>query len=86
MNAGRFLKYNLEQNIWRLFHFLAEFFFTTNETELGYYHQKVNVQDASRVVERLKTSDLKKLGNFKKIPEMLGFDGEFSVVHPKAKS
>ena len=86
MNAGRFLKYNLEQNIWRFLHFLAEFFFTTSETELGYYHQKVNVRDVSRVTERLKTSDLRKLGNFKKIHEILGFDGEFPVVHPKAKS
>ena len=28
---------------------------------------------------------LRKLGNFKKIPEMLGFNGEFPAVHPKAK-
>ena len=26
-----------------------------------------------------------KLGNFKKIPEMLGFDGEYPAVHPKAR-
>ena len=25
------------------------------------------------------------LGNLKKIPEMLGFDGEFPAVNPKAK-
>ena len=53
--------------------------------EVGYYHQKVNVRVASRVAERLKTWDLRKLGNFKKIPEMLGFDGEFPIVRPKAK-
>ena len=74
--------YNLGQNIWRLFHFLAQFLFTTNETELGYYHQKVNVRVASRVAERLKTYDLSKSENFKKIPEMLGLDGEFPAVHP----
>ena len=28
---------------------------------------------------------LRKLGNFKKIPEMLGFDGEYPAVQPKAK-
>ena len=28
---------------------------------------------------------LTKLGNFKEIPEMLGFDGEYPVVHRKAK-
>ena len=39
----------------RLFHFLAQFVFTTSEKELDYYHQKVNVRVASRVAERLKT-------------------------------
>ena len=48
-------------------------------TELNYYQQKVNV----RVAKRLKTYDLRKLGNFKKIPKILGFDGEYQVVHPK---
>ena len=28
---------------------------------------------------------LRKLGNFKKIPEMLGFDGKYPAVQPKAK-
>ena len=59
--------------------------FTRSETEIYYYHQKANVQVDSRVPEWLKTKDLRKLGNFKKIIEMLGFDGEYPVVHPKAK-
>ena len=42
------------QNIWRLFHFLEEFSFTTNETKLDYYHQRLSVRAASRVAERLK--------------------------------
>ena len=46
-----FSKYKFGQNICRLFHFLAKFVFTISETELDYYHQKVNV----RVAERLKT-------------------------------
>ena len=46
---------NLGQNIWRLFHFLEQFFFTASETELNYYHQKLSVRVASRVAERLKT-------------------------------
>ena len=33
--------HNLGQNMWRLFHFLAQFLFTTTETEVHYYHQKV---------------------------------------------
>ena len=76
---------NLGQNIQRLFHFLTQIFFTTSETELDYYHQKVNVRGDSRGAERLKTQDLKKLVNFKKIPEILGFDGEYPAVQPKAK-
>ena len=46
--------YNLGQNICLLFHFLAQFLFTTSETELDYYHQKVNVLGViSRIVEQL---------------------------------
>ena len=33
---------------------LAQFFFTTSETEVDYYHQKVNVRFSSRVTEKLK--------------------------------
>ena len=62
------------------FHFLAQFVFTASETELDYYHHKVNV----RVAERPNTQDLRKLRNFKKIPEMLGFDAEYLAVHTKA--
>ena len=72
--------YNLGQNICKLFHFLEQFFFTTSETKLDYYHHKVSVRVASRVPELLK-----KLGNFKKIPEMLAFDGKYPAVQPKAK-
>ena len=68
-----------------LFHFSAQFVFTISKTELDYYHQRWNVRVASQVVERLKTEDLRKLGNFKKIPEMLGFDGEYPATHPKGK-
>ena len=39
----------------RLSHFLAQFFFTTSETELDYYQQKVSARVPSRVAERLKT-------------------------------
>ena len=45
----------------------------------------MNVRVASRVAERLDTWDLKKLRNFKKIPAMLGFDGEYQADHPKGK-
>ena len=75
-------KYNLGQNICS---FLAQFAFTTTETELEYYYQKVNVRVAVRVTERLKTWDLKKLWNLKKILEMLGFDSKYPAVHERAK-
>ena len=43
---------NLGQNTCRLF-FLAQFVFTTSETELDHYHRKMNVRVASQIVERL---------------------------------
>ena len=45
----------------------------------------MNVRVASRVAERLKTKDLRKLRNYQKIPEMLGFEGKYPTDHPKAK-
>ena len=50
-----------------------------------YYHQEVNVQVTSWVFEWLKTKDPRELGNFKKIPEMLGFYGEYPADHVKPK-
>ena len=38
-----------------------------------------------KIVERLKTQDLRKLGNFEEIPEKLEFDGEYPVGHIKGK-
>ena len=64
--------FNLGQNICRLFQFLAQFLFTTSETELDYYHWNVNIRVASRAAERRKAQDVRKLWNFKKIPEILG--------------
>ena len=46
--------------ICRHFYFLAQFLFTTSKIELHYYHQRVNVRDASRVAKKLNTSDLRK--------------------------
>ena len=48
----------------------SHFSFTTSERELDYYHQKMNI----RIAEQLKTSDPRKLGNFKETHEMLGTD------------
>ena len=42
---------NLGQNLFRLFQVLVQIPFTTSETELDYYQQKVNVRVASRIIE-----------------------------------
>ena len=47
--------YNLGQNVWILFHVLAQFLFPTSETELDYYQQKVIRRVASQAAERLNT-------------------------------
>ena len=45
---------NLGQNIYRLFHLMAQFPFTKNDTELDYYPQKVNARVVSGVAKILK--------------------------------
>ena len=47
--------YHHGQNIFRLFHVLAQLRFTKSESELDYYHQKVDVQVAWKASIRLKT-------------------------------
>ena len=39
----------------------------------------------THVAEQLKTYNLRKLGNFKKMSETLGYDGEYPSGHPKGK-
>ena len=75
--------YNLGKNICGIFYFLTKFSFTTNKTEIDYYHQRVNIPIASQVAERLKTLDCKKAGNFKKTLEILGIKGKDPTSHPK---
>ena len=71
------------QNIYRFFPVLAQFLSITIETEVDYYHQKVNAQAASRISERRGTQDLCKFGNFKKIIKIL--NGDYTVGHQKYK-
>ena len=54
INSYRFTD-DIGKSIYRLFHVFAQFLFITSETELDYYHQKVNVRVASQVVEQHKT-------------------------------
>ena len=46
---------NLGQNICRLCHILAQFFFTASETEQDYYHQKDSERVSSQAAKPLKT-------------------------------
>ena len=76
---------NSRENICRIILVQSNFShnFTLSEIEQDYYHQKVNVRVASRVAERLKYQGLRKLGNFKKDPETVGFDYDYPACHPK---
>ena len=47
--------YNASRNVLRFLNILAEFFFTTSETELEYYYQKPNFRIASPGSEQSKT-------------------------------
>ena len=51
----------------RLFDVLTNFPFTANETMRDYYLYTLYIRVASRVAERLKTEDLVKLGNVRKV-------------------
>ena len=45
----------------------------------------MNAEAVKRVNVQLKTLNLRKLGNFKKIFEMLVFDDEYLAGHPKGQ-
>ena len=66
-------------------HFLALRFFTTSETKLDCYQQKVSVRVASQFVKHLRTYDPRKLENFTRIPEMLGPNGEYPAAQLSGK-
>ena len=65
---------NPGRNICRLFHMLPQFL-TTSETEIDYYHQKMNVQVALGLAERPRTYALMTLRNFKKTLKCLELMG-----------
>ena len=77
--------YNFEQNTCRLLHVLAQFIFTTSETGLDYYHQKVIVWVAwqfNRTTYDWRSWETRKC---KEMPEMLGLNGEHPASHQKAE-
>ena len=68
-----------------LLYALAQFLLTISESELDFYHQKLNVWAASRVVEQLKTEGLRKLGKLKRIPEKFRIDGMSAASYKLCK-
>ena len=61
--------YNQFHNILRLFDVLPNFSFTTSET-IDDYYMVYTRRAASRVAERLKTQDLRKLGKIRKVSKL----------------
>lgn len=57
--------------------------FEQTTCRLAYYQQKVKLQVASRVAGRLKTHDLWKQGDFKKIPKMFGTECDLPAWYLK---
>ena len=81
----------MEKTFVDFFQDVAQFFsqqvldYSQNKAELDYSQYRVNLLVASRLVERLKTEDLRKLRKLKQSPKMLGFDGEYPADCPKDK-
>ena len=59
--------YNPGHNILKLYNTLVQIRFTTSKTKLDIQYKKLGIRVASRVTERLKTQDLRKLGNIRKM-------------------
>ena len=57
-----------------------------NRTRFLSPESKCTSKVSSRIAERLKTWDLKKLGNFKKTPAVLGTKDKHSTGHQKKKN
>lgn len=51
------------------FHILAQFPIATNERELDFCRQKLNIQVSPQVPERLKTKNLRKSRHFNETPD-----------------
>ena len=58
--------YNPGHNILELYNIFVEIQFTTSKTKLNIQYSKLGIRVTLQVAERLKTQDLRKLGNIKK--------------------
>ena len=70
-------------NIMRLFDILPNFPFAATETMRDYDLQTCYIRVASRVPERIKTEDLRKLGNIRKVSKLHRMIVQCPVSLPK---
>ena len=63
---------NPGHNILELYNILVKIRFTSSKTKLDIQYSKLGTRVTSRVAERLKTQDLRKLGNIRKISSLGG--------------
>ena len=64
--------YNLVHNILELYNVLVQIRLIASKTKCDIYYSKLGVRVVSKVAERLKTQDLRKLGNIKKVSNLRG--------------
>ena len=72
LQKGNSLKaiYNPGHNTLKLYNILVQIRFTTSNMKLDIYYSKLGIRVSSRVAERLKTYDPRKLGNIRKISNL----------------
>lgn len=63
------------------FMFLAQLLFTTSEMELEHYQPHELPKNCLRILKKELPKNLRKLGAFNKIPEILGFASEYPARH-----
>ena len=64
------LVYNLGHNILELYDVLVQVQSATSKATHDVYYNKLGIRNNPRVTERLKTLDLRKLGNIRKISNL----------------
>ena len=66
------VNYNPGHNILELYNILVQIRFTTSKKKLDIYYSKLGMRVASRITERLKTYELRKFGNIRKMSNLNG--------------
>ena len=79
------LSHNHFHNVLRLFDALPNFPFTTSEKMRDYYFQPWYIRVDSRVAKRLKTLNLRKLRNIRKVSKPHRMITQCTVFQPKLK-